>query len=198
MRTFVALAIAALLVLFTGCAKNLDVDDVAKKAEASGLQIPPAPTEGTYLAEAAQKVPIQNGPSKPQRKVLSQTPQERPCWAVTEGKGCPVDSPGTMAFVGMTSGEATREGAILNGYQDAIERLADHLLELSSDKSPQAREKARAWAYYAAGVHDKSYRLKKGAWTQQWQERYQDSMRIYHRAFVLLLISEKEMNKLVP
>lgn len=192
-RKVLALALVGLLCLAVGCAQKKISDVKVDKSV-----VPPAPAEGTVLAKAAEKVPIINGPATPARKALSQDPQARPCWAIPEGKGCPIDKPGFYAFVGTSSGAASKEGAILNAYQNAIERLAAQCFNESGTRSPDAREMIRAKAYVAAGIHDKSYRLRESTWVQKWQERYKDYMRIYYRSFVLLEISKEEMNSLMP
>jgi len=189
-RAILALALAMALFCMTGCAKK------AVEVKADKPEIPLAPEEGLYLAKAAEKVPISNGPSTPIRKVLSQEPRLRPCWAVPDGKGCPMDKPGTLFFVGTSSGAATKDGAILNAYQNAIETLAKHCLALTDEKSTQKREIVRAKAYLAAGIHDKNYRLMNSTWSQKWEERYRDYMRVYYRAFVLLFISETEARQI--
>jgi hypothetical protein len=194
-RSIIAALLIAGLCLAIGCADK-NIDAVADK----GAAIPAAPPEGTDLAKAAERIPIENGPASPDRKALSQEPQERPCWAYYEGQGpgCPIDKPGFLIFVGTSSGAATADGAELNAYQNAVERLATHLQEKSGKDSPVARETARAKAYLAAGIADGSNVLRKGAWVQKWQERTQDSKRVYFRAFVLLEVSEKQTVQLAP
>jgi len=194
MRPVIFLTLAAFLFFgLAGCAAKAKVETLEKQQE-----IPPAPAEGTYLAEPAERVPIAGGPESPARKRLSQVPADRPCWALTEGKGCPLSRPGFQAFVGTSSGAATREGAILNAYQNAVEMLAAYCFEKSGAASPDARERARARAYSAAGISDKTYRLREGAWTQMWEERGRNHKRVYHRAFVRLVVSEAEILKLFP
>jgi len=192
-----AIVIAALffVVAVVGCAKRVE-----KRAGLPTIpsDLPPAPREGASLAKSAEKVPIVGGPSSPVRKVLWQKPQARPCWAITEGAGCPLDEPGHIAFLGISSGAEAEDGAVLNAYQNAVEALARYCYERSRDKSPESRELARARAYYAAGINDKSYRLMQGTWVQKWEERYRDYMRIYFRAFTRLVISEEEIEALVP
>lgn len=192
--------VLVLLVAFAGgfgCAKKIETAEPVAAVEQEET-IPPAPMAGVSLARAAERIPITNGPSTPVRRVLSQEPQARPCWAVPEGAGCPLDKPGSMAFVGMSSGAVTKEGAILNAYQNAIERLATHCLKMAGKSSVQAREKVRAKAYQAAGIHTKDYRLQEGTWVQQWEELYRDYKRTYYRAFVLLVVSEAEIQTLKP
>jgi hypothetical protein len=158
------------------------------------------PPEGIDLAESAPIVPITNGPATPKRKVLSQTPPQRPCWATAVGEKplCPIDRPGHVVILGTSSGAATRDGAILNAYQNAVEKLAARSFELGADRGNDARERARALAYRDSGILDGSFRYRDAAWTQEWEERFHDSMRVYHRAFVLLVLTEDEARRLVP
>lgn len=180
-----------------GCA-NKSVDPKAEETLKAKKEYPPAPPEGHLLAKAATKVTIENGPASPSRKVLSQTPQQRPCWALAEGVGCPLDKPGYLAFVGMSSGAATDDGAVLNAYQDAVERLSKHCMKVIGDNSPETREYIRSRAYDAAGINDKSFRLNEGQWIQKWKEEYKTYMRVYYRAFVMLVIAENQIGQLTP
>lgn len=209
MKRATILIIVLFLVASIGCAKKvkkaelpsaskeeIPTGEPAKKDKKS--ELPPAPKEGIPLAEPAEKIPISGGPTTPARKALWQEPEIRPCWAVTEGGGCPLNKPGYIAFLGISSGAATKDGAILNAYQNAVEALAQYCYDRTKDKLPENRELARAAAYQAAGINDKTYRLLEGSWVQKWEERYQDYMRIYFRAFVRLVISEEEVKKLIP
>jgi len=208
-RTTVLLMVLLFLVASIGCAKRVkktelpsaseketSVNEPAKKGKKS--ELPPAPKEGAPLAEPAEKIPISGGPTTPVRKALWQEPEKRPCWAITEGEGCPLNKPGYLAFLGISSGAAIKDGAILNAYQNAVEALAQYCYDRAKDKSPESRELARAKAYHAAGIDDKNYRLLEGSWVQKWEERYQDYMRVYFRAFARLAISEEEVKKLIP
>ena len=130
--------------------------------------------------------------------MLAVQPPDRPCWAIPEGYDpCPVERPGHLAFVGNSSGAATREGSVLNAYQDAVERLSRHLLGMSDDPSPERRERIRARAYLKSGIYDRDLKHLDGDWTQQWEERSHEAMRVYYRAFALLVISDEEAKALL-
>lgn len=203
-KTIYTILMAASLIVFMllwGCAgKNVDksAEAMKDKAQEPQVEFPPAPPEGTELAKSATKISIDNGPLSPRRHVLSQTPQQRPCWALAEGVGCPLDKPGYLAFVGMSSGAATNDGAVLNAYQDAVERLAKYCMKVIGDDSSVTREYIRSRAYVIAGVTDKSFKLKEGQWVQKWKEEYKTYMRDYYRAFVMLVISENQITQLTP
>jgi len=199
------IALVLALLLATACAKRVDMAEAEMEQAKPEMEemaipsIPPPPAEGMVLAEAARKIPIENGPRTPVRKALSQDPAQRPCWAFDAENRCkPELEPGMVAFVGTSSGAATADGAVLNAYQNAVENLAMHCCELSGKQTPEAREMARARAYYMAGIHDRSYKLKNDAWSQQWQETFQDYKRTYFRAFVLLVISQEQLQQIVP
>lgn len=209
MRRAISLIVIVFLVASIGCAKKVKRAELPSATEEKAVtdesvkkvgkpDLPPAPKEGIPLAEPAEKIPISGGPTVPSRKVLWQEPEERPCWAVTEGQGCPLNKPGYIAFLGISSGAADKDGAILNAYQNAVEELALYCFNRSKDKSPQAREQARAAAYQISGIYDRNYVFMEGYWVQKWEERYQDYMRTYFRAFVRLVISEEQIKELIP
>ncbi|MDP8255257.1 MAG: hypothetical protein P9M14_05870 [Candidatus Alcyoniella australis] len=201
-KRLIAVLCAALFVLCLGCAKQGEQPTAGVEQQMSAEppdDLPPAPAQGTQLAQAAALTAISNGPSSPERKVLSQQPLQRPCWAMAEGYDrCNVDRPGHVIFIGTSSGAATREGAVLNAYQNAVEKLAVHCQGLSGDDSAAARELARARAYYYSGIYQDEFSLLDEDWSQQWQERFQDQMRVYHRAFVLLVVTEDLAKKITP
>lgn len=208
-RAAILVAAALFLVASMGCAKKVKKTEVpsASKEESSSVELvkkvkkselQPAPREGTALAEPPEKIPTSGGPTSPVRKVLWQEPEKRPCWAVTEGEGCALNKPGHIAFLGLSSGAADKDGAILNAYQNAVEALALYCFNRSKDKSPEAREQARAAAYQVSGIYEKSYDFMEGWWVQKWEERYHDYTRTYFRAFTRLVISEEQIKELIP
>jgi hypothetical protein len=192
-----ALIVAGMLVMPAGASDD-DFGAPALPKESKAAQGPPP--EGVDLAEAAPMTPITDGPATPRRKVLSQTPPQRPCWATAVGEKplCAMERPGYVVILGTSSGAATRDGAILNAYQNAVEQLAARTFARGNDRSDEARERARFEAYRASGILDDSFRYRGDAWTQEWEERFKDAMRVYHRAFVLLAIPEDEARRLAP